>query len=119
MLGRSYEDIRAGLRGVPLDGYIILYQVTANTLEILRVVHGSRNLKALFESEEQGYLNEIAINDINYIKSRFTIPSKARIKAVGCVAARISSIYSNLQRRTIQSRSRARLTWYQPAPARY
>ncbi|NJK70438.1 MAG: type II toxin-antitoxin system RelE/ParE family toxin [Microcoleus sp. CSU_2_2] len=53
MIGRSYEDIRAGLRGVPLDGYIILYQVTTNTLEILRVVHGSRNLKTLFESEEE------------------------------------------------------------------
>ncbi|HAT15406.1 MAG TPA: type II toxin-antitoxin system RelE/ParE family toxin [Microcoleaceae bacterium UBA11344] len=53
MIGRSYEEIRADLRGVPLDGYIILYQVTANTLEILRVVHGSRNLKALFESDEE------------------------------------------------------------------
>ena len=52
MIGRSYEDIKTGLRGVPLDGYIILYQVTANTLEILRVVHGSRNLKALFESDQ-------------------------------------------------------------------
>lgn len=53
MIGRSYEEIRPDLRGVPLDGYIILYQVTANTLEILRVVHGSRNLKALFESDEE------------------------------------------------------------------
>lgn len=52
MIGRSYEEINPDLRGVPLDGYIILYQVTANTLEILRVVHGSRNLKALFESDE-------------------------------------------------------------------
>ncbi|XWK90190.1 MAG: type II toxin-antitoxin system RelE/ParE family toxin [Phormidium sp.] len=52
MIGRSYEDIKAGLRGLPLDGYVILYQVTANTLEILRVVHRSRNLKALFESEQ-------------------------------------------------------------------
>ena len=47
-----YEEIRPNLRGVPLDGYIILYQLTDNTLEILRVVHGSRNLKDLFESDE-------------------------------------------------------------------
>lgn len=53
MLGRSYEEIRPHLRGVPLDGYIILYQVTDNTLEILRVVHGSRNLKNLFDSDEE------------------------------------------------------------------
>jgi len=52
MMGRSYEDIRPGLRGVPLDKYIILYQVTDNTLEILRVVHGSRYLKDLFQSDE-------------------------------------------------------------------
>ena len=52
MMGRIYEDIRPDLRGVPLDGYIILYQITDNTLEILRVVHGSRNLKDLFESDE-------------------------------------------------------------------
>ncbi|MEG4445675.1 type II toxin-antitoxin system RelE/ParE family toxin [Microcoleus sp. AT9_B5] len=53
MIGRIYEEIRADLRGVPLDGYIILYQLTDNTLEILRVVHGSRNLKDLFESDEE------------------------------------------------------------------
>ncbi len=52
MIGRIYEEIRPDLRGVPLDGYIILYQLTDNTLEILRVVHGSRNLKDLFESDE-------------------------------------------------------------------
>ncbi len=52
MMGRSYEEIRSGLRGVPLDKYIILYQVTDNTLEILRVVHGSRYLKNLFQSDE-------------------------------------------------------------------
>jgi len=51
MIGRSYEEIRPDLRGVPLDGYIILYQVTDNILEILGVVHGSRNLKDLFDPD--------------------------------------------------------------------
>ncbi|MDJ1169790.1 type II toxin-antitoxin system RelE/ParE family toxin [Roseofilum sp. BLCC_M154] len=52
-LGRSYGEIREDLRGIPLNGYIILYKITDDTLEILRVVHGSRNLNALFESDEQ------------------------------------------------------------------
>jgi toxin ParE1/3/4 len=52
-LGRSYGEIREGLRGIPLNGYIILYQITDDTLEILRVVHGSRNLNALFEPDEE------------------------------------------------------------------
>ena len=51
-MGRSYEDVKPGLRGVPLDGYIILYQITDNNLEILRVVYDSRNLNDLFESDE-------------------------------------------------------------------
>ncbi|MDJ1180220.1 type II toxin-antitoxin system RelE/ParE family toxin [Roseofilum sp. BLCC_M91] len=52
-LGRSYGEIREGLRGIPLNGYIILYQITDDTLEILRVVHGSRNLNPLFEPDEE------------------------------------------------------------------
>lgn len=26
-MGRSYDQIKAGLRGIPLDGYIIFYKV--------------------------------------------------------------------------------------------
>jgi len=52
-LGRTYGEIREGLRGIPLNGYIILYQITDDTLEILRIVHGSRDLNVLFESDEE------------------------------------------------------------------
>ncbi|MGK7926879.1 MAG: type II toxin-antitoxin system RelE/ParE family toxin [Spirulina sp.] len=51
-MGRSYEEVRPNLRGLPLNGYIILYQITEDLLEILRVVHGSRDLENLFESDE-------------------------------------------------------------------
>jgi toxin ParE1/3/4 len=47
-LGRSYEHIRPNMRGVPLDGYIIFYQVVADGIEILRVVNGRQDLEALF-----------------------------------------------------------------------
>jgi toxin ParE1/3/4 len=47
-LGRSYEHLRAGMRGIPLDGYIIFYQVMEDGLEILRVINGRQDLEALF-----------------------------------------------------------------------
>jgi toxin ParE1/3/4 len=47
-MGRSYEYIRQGMRGLPLNGYIIFYQVVDNNIEILRVVNGRQDLEALF-----------------------------------------------------------------------
>jgi toxin ParE1/3/4 len=47
-IGRRYDDIRPNLRGLPLEGYIILYQLVDEGVEILRVVNGRQNLEALF-----------------------------------------------------------------------
>ncbi|TAE54235.1 MAG: type II toxin-antitoxin system RelE/ParE family toxin [Nostocales cyanobacterium] len=47
-MGRSYEYIRQGMRGIPINGYIIFYQIVDNNIEILRVVHGRQDLEALF-----------------------------------------------------------------------
>ncbi|WP_373872861.1 type II toxin-antitoxin system RelE/ParE family toxin [Microseira wollei] len=34
--------------GLPLEGYIILYQVMTDRVEIVRVVNGKRDLRSLF-----------------------------------------------------------------------
>lgn len=47
-LGRSYEDIAPFLRGLPIDGHIILYKVIDEEITIVRVVNGKRDLKSLF-----------------------------------------------------------------------
>jgi toxin ParE1/3/4 len=47
-IGRSYQKIRPDLRGISFLGYIIFYRVSANSIEILRVANGSRDLEALF-----------------------------------------------------------------------
>jgi toxin ParE1/3/4 len=47
-MGRSYENIKPDLRGVPLDDYIILYRVINSEVEIVRVISGYRNLESLF-----------------------------------------------------------------------
>lgn len=51
-MGRSYAEIEASLRGVPLDGYIILYRVIEDGVEIVRVVSGYRNLESLFSESD-------------------------------------------------------------------
>ena len=47
-MGRSYAYIRPSLRGLPLDGYIIIYQVIDDGIKILRVVSGRQDLESLF-----------------------------------------------------------------------
>jgi toxin ParE1/3/4 len=46
-IGRSYGHLIPGLRGIPLNGHIILYEVTASVVIILHVVNGRQDLEAL------------------------------------------------------------------------
>ncbi|AGY58301.1 type II toxin-antitoxin system RelE/ParE family toxin [Gloeobacter kilaueensis] len=50
--GKSYNFIRPGLRGLPVDGYIIFYRLLEDGVEILRVLSGRRDLPALFQKPE-------------------------------------------------------------------
>jgi toxin ParE1/3/4 len=45
---RTYDHIAPSLRGVPLNGYIIFYQIVDDELMIVRVVSGYRNLESIF-----------------------------------------------------------------------
>lgn len=49
-MGRSYAQIEPLLRGVPLDGYIVLYRAIRDGIEIVRVVSGYRDLESLFST---------------------------------------------------------------------
>lgn len=51
-MGRSYKHIRSYLRGLPFQGYIIFYRLGDNTIEIMRVLKGNRDLEALFSDDE-------------------------------------------------------------------
>ena len=48
-IGRSYDDLQLGLRGLPLAGYIILYRVIDDGIEIVRVVNGRQDLRSLLD----------------------------------------------------------------------
>jgi toxin ParE1/3/4 len=47
-MGRSYEYIRKGMRGITLNSYIIFYQLIDDNIEILRIVNDRQDLEALF-----------------------------------------------------------------------
>ena len=46
-LGRKRDDLRAGYRSVVERDYIVLYRVVRRGVEIMRVIHGKRNIPAL------------------------------------------------------------------------
>ena len=50
-LGRSYSQFSLNLHGVPLMGYIIFYQIVGDSIEILRVISGYRNLQEVFQTD--------------------------------------------------------------------
>ncbi|MEH2368948.1 type II toxin-antitoxin system RelE/ParE family toxin [Nostoc sp.] len=47
-IGRSYANFDPNLRGIPLDGYIIFYRVFEDSVVIVRVISGYRDLKSIF-----------------------------------------------------------------------
>lgn len=47
--GKSYAEIKAGLRGVSFQGYVIFYRILEDGIEILRVLNGRRNFPNFFE----------------------------------------------------------------------
>jgi toxin ParE1/3/4 len=49
--GRSREDLGAGLRSTVVGKYVIYYRRLEDGIEIFRVLHGARNVDAIFEGE--------------------------------------------------------------------
>ena len=50
-LGPARDDIAPGLRYFPSGSHLILYRIVPGSIEIVRVVHGARDLFALTLSE--------------------------------------------------------------------
>lgn len=48
-MGRSRDDLKPGLHSQPVKNYLILYRPLKGRIEIVRVVHAARDLKALFK----------------------------------------------------------------------
>jgi toxin ParE1/3/4 len=48
-IGRQRDELRPGYRSFPVGQYLILYRVQGEGVEIMHVLHGKRDLDALFE----------------------------------------------------------------------
>jgi toxin ParE1/3/4 len=47
-IGGRCEDVAAGLRCLPVKRYLIFYRLRADGVEVVRVLHGSRDVGRLF-----------------------------------------------------------------------
>jgi toxin ParE1/3/4 len=50
-LGRARPELLANLRSFPVGQYVIFYISRRRGIEIIRVLHGARDLKPIFEDE--------------------------------------------------------------------
>ena len=50
-MGRQRSELSSGLRGFPVDNYIIFYRETDFGIEVIRVLSGFRDIPVLFEPE--------------------------------------------------------------------
>jgi toxin ParE1/3/4 len=50
-IGRPREDLRAGLRSFPVESYILFYRIVDDGIEVARVLHGRRDIDAVFRAE--------------------------------------------------------------------
>lgn len=46
--GPERPELRPGLRSYPVDDYLLFYKPLRGGIELLRVVHGARNLRQVF-----------------------------------------------------------------------
>lgn len=47
-VGREREELGEGVRSFPVGRYVIFYRLYQGGIEIVRVLHGSRDINALF-----------------------------------------------------------------------
>jgi toxin ParE1/3/4 len=48
-IGRDRSDVFSGLRGFPLGNYVIFYRPASDGIEVVRVLHGARDIPELFD----------------------------------------------------------------------
>lgn len=50
--GTSREELLAGLRSSPIGHYVVFYIPLADGIDIVRVLHGARDVQAIFQERE-------------------------------------------------------------------
>jgi toxin ParE1/3/4 len=50
-MGKTRDSLAKGLRSITEGNYIIFYQPTENGIDVVRVLHGARDLETLLEDD--------------------------------------------------------------------
>jgi toxin ParE1/3/4 len=50
LMGRPRDDLVPGLRSFSISPYVVFYRPAKKTIEVLRVLHGSRDVDAIMKS---------------------------------------------------------------------
>jgi toxin ParE1/3/4 len=50
-IGRLRPDLGTGIQGFPVDDYVIFYRQLAAGIEVVRVLHGARDIDNLFSND--------------------------------------------------------------------
>lgn len=51
--GQQRDDLYAGLRSWPIHMYVVFYTVTVEEIRIVRVLHGYRDVQAIFQNDTE------------------------------------------------------------------
>ena len=53
-IGSSRAELSPGLRSLPVGNYVLFYREAGRGIEVVRVLHGSRDIEAVFHDAETG-----------------------------------------------------------------
>ena len=48
LMGRARDELRTGLRSIPVSPHVVFYRVRGDAAEVVRVLHGRRDLDEIF-----------------------------------------------------------------------
>jgi toxin ParE1/3/4 len=51
LMGRTREELGPGLRSVVVEQYVLFYRVTATAVEVLRILHGARDIDTIMKTD--------------------------------------------------------------------
>jgi toxin ParE1/3/4 len=52
-MGRPRDDLAPGLRSFVVAPYVVFFQAIEDTIEVIRVLHGSRDIDSIMRTEEE------------------------------------------------------------------
>jgi toxin ParE1/3/4 len=50
-MGRPREELAPGLRCEPVKGHVLFYRVTESAIEVLRILHSSRDIHTIIKAD--------------------------------------------------------------------